>query len=268
MRKYLCFLFACLVAEACLAGTVATRPADVVDALIPQPQEVTLTGGDLELTESTSIALFSQADESERFAAEAFNESLKEHGRPPLKITEVAPDADPPAGSIAIGLTPRDSFATQAMPPGPRIGDEGYQLLVSSGRIVLSANTPAGVFHAVQTLKQLTRFDDGRAVVTGVRITDWPRYRLRGFQFDAGRSPHTIPAMQRIVRICRAFKLNFVIFREGDDELCSVRYKTNRLGSQNPTAIPVDDVASFVQYCSRYHVQVVPEIESLGHSTA
>ena len=276
MRKRVVFqvvALLCLVAGSASAGPAATRPADVIDALIPQPRETTPTGADFVLKDGTVIACSTRADESERFAFETFNEFLKDHGRPPLQIVDLPADADPPAGSIAIGLAPRDGFAARAIlpagaAPDTRIGDEGYQLLVSSDRVALSANTPAGAFYAVQTLKQLTRFEGGRAVIRGVRITDWPRYRLRGFQFDAGRSPHTIAAMKRIVRICSHFKLNFVVFREGDDELCAVRYKTNRLGSQNPTAVSIDDMAEFVKYASRYHVQVVPEIESLGHSSA
>ena len=74
--------------------------------------------------------------------------------------------------------------------------------------------------------------------------------------------------MKRIVRICSAFKLNFVVFREGDDELAAVRYKTNNLGRENPYALSMEEVKEFVSYCEPFGIAVVPEIESLGHSAA
>jgi len=255
------------------AVDVTRQPIDAFDALIPQPQVARPTGEDFPVTKGTVIACSTRADESERFAVETLNRYLGEQGRPPLKVVEIAPEAELPGGAIVVGLTPRDSFAGRALEQAgialdDRVGDQGYQLLSSKDGAVLVAKTAVGAFYAIQTLKQLMRFADDGTFVAGASIADWPRYKLRGFQFDAGRSPHTVAAMRRIVRICSTFKLNFVIFREGDDELCSVRYKTNRLGSLNPTALAIDDVAEFVRYCSRYHVQVVPEIESLGHSSA
>jgi hypothetical protein len=251
----------------------AARSDEVVAALIPQPQEVALTGGDFVIKADTAIVRSHQAGESELAAIADFNDFLAGGGASPLKLVEEATDRDQSAGNILVGWAVRDYFADKALrnkrfPPDTRISQEGYQLLVGDGGIILNANTAAGTFYGLQTLKQLTRFDGGKAVVRGVRIADWPRYQLRGFQFDAGRAPHTIATMKRIVRICSHFKLNFVVFREGDDELCAVRYKTNRLGSQNPTAISIDEMAEFVKYASRYHVQVIPEIESLGHSSA
>ena len=49
---------------------------------------------------------------------------------------------------------------------------------------------------------------------------------------DSGRAPNSLPQIKRILRICSAFKLNLCIFREGDDELNAVRYRTN------PSALP------------------------------
>ncbi|MDH7602514.1 MAG: family 20 glycosylhydrolase [Armatimonadota bacterium] len=95
-----------------------------------------------------------------------------------------------------------------------------------------------------------------------------PRYPWRGFMIDSGRSPNSLPKMKRIVRICSQLGLNFCVFREGDDELCAVRYRTNRLGSEDPYALSMDEVEEFVDYADSLGVKVVPEIESLGHSTA
>jgi len=82
---------------------------------------------------------------------------------------------------------------------------------------------------------------------------------------DSGRSPNSLAQMKRIVRVCSALGLNFVVFREGDDEMCAVRYRTNRLGSKDPYALTMDQVEELVEYADSYGIAVVPEIESLGH---
>jgi N-acetyl-beta-hexosaminidase len=85
---------------------------------------------------------------------------------------------------------------------------------------------------------------------------------------ESGRAPNSLAQMKRIVRICSAFKLNFVVFREGDDELAAVRYKTNRLGRENPYALSMEEVKELVSNCEPFGIAFVPEIESLGHSAA
>ncbi len=37
----------------------------------------------------------------------------------------------------------------------PALGDEGYELLVTTDGVTITANQPAGVFYGVQTLRQL-----------------------------------------------------------------------------------------------------------------
>jgi hypothetical protein len=118
------------------------------------------------------------------------------------------------------------------------------------------------------TLRQLVSLEGLVSCVPGVRILDRPHYRWRGFMMDSGRAPNSLAQMKRIVRVCSAFKLNFVVFREGDDEVCAVRYDTNRLGSDNPRALSMDEIREFVSYAALHGIAVVPEIESLGHSTA
>jgi len=245
----------------------------IVSAIIPQPRHLVLTGKDFLLTPHTAIVHSSKASDHEMFAVSRFGEFLQEAFG--LSVESLGSDQAQRRvkSGILLGRAGRDRFLQRALEakglaPDPQIGAEGYQLWVLDDTIIVHADTEAGLFYGLQTLKQLVYAGPKTTCVTGVRITDYPRYRLRGFQFDAGRAPHSIPAMKRIVRICGVFKLNFVLYREGDDELNAVRYKTNKLGSLNPEVLTIDEMAEFVQYASQYHVQVIPEIESLGHPGA
>jgi len=65
-------------------------------------------------------------------------------------------------------------------------GDEAYRLYVGAdpagagGLIVLAGNSPQGDFWAMQSLRQLTAFKDGRTYVRRGAISDWPTFPKRG----------------------------------------------------------------------------------------
>ena len=59
--------------------------------------------------------------------------------------------------------------------------DEAYSLLVNKDSVVLEAETEKGLFRGLQTIKQLTYTENGKEVITGCRITDWPAFKIRGF---------------------------------------------------------------------------------------
>jgi len=149
-----------------------------------------------------------------------------------------------------------------ALPP------EGYRLSVGPAGAALVAVDAQGLFWGAMTLRQLLLRHDGILSIPGVLVTDRPRYPWRGFQFDSGRAPNSLNKMKRIIRICSAFKLNFFIFREGDDELNAVRYKHLPLGSRNPCALTLDEIADLIKYADCHGITLIPEIESLGHSNA
>ncbi len=146
--------------------------------------------------------------------------------------------------------------------------DEGYVLKIAPEGIVGVARTGQGLLWAAMTLRQLIEKHDGPTCVRCLEIQDYPRYRWRGFMVDSGRAPNSLPKLKRIIRICSAFKLNLLVFREGDDELNAVRYRTNPLGSTNPHALSMEQVQDLIDYAWRHNITVVPEIESLGHSQA
>jgi len=256
------------------AGSAAggsCRDDKVISAVIPQPRQVAFSGEDFLLSDRAKI-LYCNRGQGDDFAVTSFTAFLKEAYNLYVK-TSAVDRAKAPAGMILVGNASKDAFLKEALrsqgfETSAKIGSEGYQLWVRADQIILHGSTPAGQFYGLQTLRQLVYKSEKGIAVKGVTITDYPRYQLRGFQFDAGRCPQSISMMKRIVRICSTFKLNFVLFREGDDELNAIDYETNKLGSLNPRAISIDEMAEFIEYAARRHIKVVPEIESLGHSGA
>ena len=107
--------------------------------LIPKPVHVEAGAGEFQLTESTKIVL--DPSSGELSAAAQFLVSLL---RP---VTALALEISPgPAG-------PGDIFAL--LDEVSDLGEEGYELTVTPQSVHLQANRPAGLFYALQTLRQL-----------------------------------------------------------------------------------------------------------------
>ncbi len=160
-------------------------------------------------------------------------------------------------------------------------GDEEYQLRVDEHGVAIRSRTTRALLWGAMTLRQLVGSRDNRAggsgaggsgvggvFICGVEIQDRPRYALRGFMIDSGRAPNSLAKLKRIIRICSTFKINAFLFRESDDEMNAVRYRTNKLGSSNPHAFSLDELAELSAYAQQYGITLIPEVESLGHAHA
>ena len=83
------------------------------------------------------------------------------------------------------GAAPRGAIVLR-LDPASRIGAEGYELLVSSDSVRVTAITPAGLFYGVQTLRQLlpAGIEADQSVVRAAvpwsvpagRVSDQPRF--------------------------------------------------------------------------------------------
>src|SRR5262245_47437162 len=76
----------------------------------------------------------------------------------------------------------------------PAVGQEGYQLDITSSAVAVRAQTNAGLFHGVQTLRQLfppelesAAVQPGPWQLPGGRIIDYPRFAYRGAMLDVAR---------------------------------------------------------------------------------
>ena len=108
-------------------------------------------------------------------------------------------------GLAASGTPLAVQAASSAAPPGnihlssrgPGSTDEGYELMVEADGVTLEGESAAGLFYAVQTLRQLmpafveyeaVRFDKSRPlVIAPARIVDQPRFPWRGAMLDVAR---------------------------------------------------------------------------------
>ncbi|MFH1884721.1 MAG: beta-N-acetylhexosaminidase [Planctomycetota bacterium] len=107
-----------------------------------------------------------------------------------------------------------------------QLGEEGYQLEVTTRSIVIRAAKPAGLFYGIQTLRQLLppaifnkqKVEGIEWAVPCVRITDYPRFKWRGLLIDPAR--HFIPKqnVKRFIDTMALHKFNRLQMHLTDDQ--------------------------------------------------
>jgi hexosaminidase len=158
---------------------------------------------------------------------------------------------------------------------GPaQLGDEGYELTVAPGSIRLVATRPAGLFHGVQTLRQLLPVHGPRRI-PAVRIRDRPRFGWRGAMLDVARHFRSVRDVKRFVDLMALYKLNRLHLHLSDDQGWRIAIaKWPRLATHGGstavgggkggyyTQAQYEDI---VRYAAARYVTVVPEIDMPGH---
>lgn len=176
------------------------------------------------------------------------------------------------------------------------IGDEGYKLSVSPTSIVVSANTPRGIFFGVQSIIQLLPQvrTNASMKVPSLEITDYPRFQWRGMHLDVVRHFFTPNTVKEYIDLMSTYKFNTLHWHLSDDQgwrleikkypkLTSVgAWRADRRGISwgmseeskpgEPTTYggyyTQEQVKDIVRYAQQRNITIVPELDVPGHSGA
>ncbi|WP_457032645.1 family 20 glycosylhydrolase [Kitasatospora sp. P5_F3] len=157
----------------------------------------------------------------------------------------------PVAGDIALTL------GDAALPT------EGYRMTVGQS-VTLQGATDAGVFNGTRTVLQLLRQS---ATVPAGTAVDWPTKAERGLMIDQGRKFFTVPWIEQHIKELAYLKLNYFHFHLSDT------YGFRLESSTHPEIVSADHyskqgIAALVALGQKYHVTIVPEIDTPGHMNA
>ncbi|MFF5072572.1 family 20 glycosylhydrolase [Micromonospora olivasterospora] len=165
------------------------------------------------------------------------------------------------------------------------LGAEGYRLDVRPDGVRITAATAAGLFHGVQTLRQLLPASvespapvAERWMVPGGMVVDRPRFAYRGAMLDVARHFFAVPDVLRVVDHLARYKLNHLHLHLSDDQgwriavdswprLATIGGATE-VGGGPGGYYTAADYRRIVRYAARQHVTVVPEIDLPGHTNA
>ncbi|MFG2581276.1 beta-N-acetylhexosaminidase [Streptomyces malaysiensis] len=258
------------------ASAAADAAAPIpLDRVVPAPASVRPVEGSYAISPDTRIRV-SGSDRSAR-PARRVGDYLAGLLRPStayrLPVTTRSGD-----DGIRLRLTPDAAGAR-------KLGEEGYRLEVTGRAITLSARSSAGLFHGVQTLRQLlptsverTTRQAGPWRVSRGTITDVPRYAWRGAMLDVSRHFFGVDKVKRYIDQLALYKINTLHLHLSDDQgwriaIDSWPRLTTYGGSTQVGGGPggyytKDDYREIVSYAASRELTVVPEIDMPGHTNA
>ena len=181
------------------------------------------------------------------------------------------------------------------------LGSEGYTLSVNPQRILITANTPAGLFYGAQSLIQLfppeieskSKVSDVMWQIPAVEIADYPRVQWRGLMFDVARHFFTVEEVKRYIDQMSRYKYNRLHLGLTNDEGWRIEIKSlpklteigawrvEKIGNFGTFSPPLPDepknyggyytheqIRDLVKYAKQRFVEIMPEINGPGHSLA
>lgn len=109
---------------------------------------------------------------------------------------------------------------------------EGYNISVTEQKVLLKAGTPAGMFRAAQTIKQLlsstvdTKVANSQNLhLPALTIIDEPAYTWRGIHLDVSRHFFSIAYIEKLINAMALYKLNKLHLHLTDDQGWRVEIK-------------------------------------------
>jgi len=243
--------------------------------IVPQPISMTLQPGTFQFTAETALVAGTGAEEVTALAHLQLEQAgldlpLGEEGAQGKVIFELIPDLNLP-------------------------GSEGYHLSITPEEIRIRAREAAGLFYGLQSLRQMVLASQEDFRLPCVEIEDYPRFRWRGAMLDVSR--HFMPKsfVMKFIDLLALHKLNTFHWHLTDDQGWRIEIKRyprlTEVGSRRKETIigrpswtdPAEDrfdgiphggfytqeeIREVVEYAHQRFVNIVPEIEMPGHSTA
>jgi hexosaminidase len=246
-----------------------------VHAIIPAPQSIERLTGEFVLTPTTTIVV-PAGDERAAWVGRYLSEVIGIVAGPQPPRVQMASGAGAP-GSIHLRLTPQAAQNAEA-----------YELQVTADAVTIAAASAQGLFHGVQTFRQLlpayvefeaVRADKERIVrAPAVKITDRPRFEWRGAMLDVARHFFSVDDLKRYVDLLALYKFNRLHLHLSDDQGWRVEIKswpnlTRRGASTEVGGGPGGfysqaQYRDIVAYAAERFITIVPEIDMPGHTNA
>lgn len=242
-------------------------------SIIPQPTQLTMGKGNFSIQAKTKIVLGAEGlDKSASFLQAYVQKMYGLH----LKIEHrgIA------SGNIVLRLKKMNHTVAGA-----------YHMEVNNDYVSIEADQPTGVFYGVQSLLQLFPVNMGTELaIPQLSIIDKPRFAYRGMHLDVGRHFFPLDFIKKYIDFIAMHKMNTFHWHLTEDQGWRIEIKKypklTQVGAyRNGTTIgrypgtgntntsyggyyTQEQIKEVVKYATDRYVDIIPEIELPGHSSA
>jgi len=247
-----------VIAALVLGSQAVAQPQHGLN-LMPMPSSVQAGVGQLPVDRSFSVAITGSSDATLERGAQRFVAELSRQTGMFLK--------QKPAASANPTLLIHAIHGSEKV---QRLGeDESYELIINQSGAKLTAPTPLGVLHGLQTFLQLVETTTNGFAAPVVTIKDQPRFPWRGLLIDVGRHFIPLDVLKRNLDGMAAVKMNVLHWHLYDNEgfrVESKRFPKLQEAGSDGQYYTRDEIHEFVAYARDRGIRVVPEFEMPGHS--
>src|ERR1700681_3107520 len=240
------------------AMTTAQQPAL---NLMPLPAGAQSGTGSLGVDSSFSVAFTGHTEPRLERAGERFLRQLARQTGLPLSFK-------PSKTSKATLVIQADRASKEIQEVGE---DESYVLEVTATGAKLTAPTPLGAMHGLQTFLQLVDVSPGGFAAPAVTIQDKPRFPWRGLMIDSARHFIPLDVIRRNIDGMEAVKMNVFHWHLSENQGFRAESKKfpklHGMGSDG-LYYTQDEIRDLIGYARERGIRVVPEFDMPGHSTA
>lgn len=267
-------LVACASPSTASSRIAPVAPQRLAQSIIPAPASVMLAPADsFVVSDSTVVGYSANAADGVARVADYLKAML---APVTLRMTQRLDDSE---------ATPKQMVRLVIDAGSTSLGDEGYRLQVTHDNITITARGAAGLFHGVQTLRQVLPVAvehraalRRRLVAPGILVTDTPRFAWRGAMLDVSRHFLEVDDVKRYIDAMALYKLNRLHLHLSDDQGWRIEIKSwpnlalnggrSEVGGGVGGFYTQVQYADLVAYARDRHITIVPEIEMPGHSNA
>ena len=249
-----------LVLCALLYPAMTTGQQPVLN-LMPLPASVQSGAGSMGVDSSFSVAFTGYTEPRLERAGERFLRQLARQTALPLSLK--------PAGLAKATLVVHTEHASKEI---QEVGeDENYVLEVTTAGAKLTAPTPLGAMHGLQTFLQLVDVSPSGFAAPALKIQDQPRFPWRGLMIDSARHFIPLDVIRRNIDGMEAVKMNVFHWHLSENQgfrVESRKYpKLHELGS-DALYYTQDEIRDLIAHARDRGIRVVPEFDMPGHTTA
>lgn len=271
LKKTIFYFLASMLLVGC-----GNKPAVEADyAVIPLPQEITKSEGELFTLNNNTKIVYPKGSDIQKQTAEFLSEYIKFSTGINLKVTD-----EESADNVII--LKADYKADKP---------ESYNLTVNGKQIIINGSDDAGTFYGVQTLRKSMPADatENTVVFPAVDIKDYPRFAYRGMMLDVSRHFFPTEFIKKYIDILALHNINRFHWHITDDQGWRIEIKKHpeltKIGSQREQTVigrnsgefdgkpyggfyTQEEIKDIVAYAQKKFITIIPEVDLPGHMLA
>src|SRR6267142_15128 len=244
-----------------LLNPVMTTAQEPALNLLPLPASAQSGTGSLGVDSSFSVAFTGHSEPRLERAGDRFLRQLARQTGLPLALK--------PGKTARATLVIQTDHASKEI---QELGeDESYVLEVTTTGAKLTAPTPLGAMHGLQTFLQLVDVSLGGFAAPALTIQDKPRFPWRGLMIDSARHFIPLDVIRRNIDAMEAVKMNVFHWHLSENQGFRVESrkfpKLHEMGSDG-LYYTQEEMRDVITYARDRGIRVLPEFDMPGHSTA